>query len=167
MADDHEKNKGWHPTVAAALIGAVATIATTLIVALVPRKESPQTSNRPRTVEEKPREPSPAVEKPSKTNAPLPEPARNSPDVAQLRGGYTAQTPAGTVHLSISNRGTYQMSVPRARDAKSRAIEGTVSTSDGYIVLESEGTKRLYSLGADGSLTSVEIGDERIVFSKR
>jgi hypothetical protein len=152
MADDHDKNKGWHPTVVAALIGAAATIATTLVVTLVPREDAPQTSDRLRAVAEEPREPSQTVEKPSAVNTPLAETrtdARKSPDVTQLRGSYTAQTPAGTVHLSISNRGTYQMSVPRARDAKSRAIEGTVSTSGGYIVLESEGTKRLYSLGAD------------------
>ncbi|MGH8773309.1 MAG: hypothetical protein ACREV2_19350 [Burkholderiales bacterium] len=106
MADDHEKNKGWHPTVVAAIIGALATIATTLIVTLVPREDAPQTSERPRAVAEKPRELSQTVEKSSAVNAPLAETrtaARKSPDVTQLRGSYSAQTPAGTVHLSISN----------------------------------------------------------------
>lgn len=164
MGDDQNKESKWHPTVVAALIGAIAAVVTTSLTVFVSSRNT-ETVRKPQ-IEKSPQASS--TEKPAQANdsrTPAGKPqisAASSPKATNLRGYYNADSLTGRYHLKINNNGSYVMNAPGV----SGSIKGSVSASGDYVVLASQGGQiSRYVLGNDGSLTSTDDAAERLVFT--
>jgi hypothetical protein len=157
MGDDQNKESKWHPTVVAALIGAIATVVATSLTVFVSSRNTVENLQ----IEESPQASS--TEKPAQGNDARTPAAASWAKATNLRGYYSADSVAGTYHLKINNNGSYVMSAPGV----SGSIRGSVSVSGNYVVLASRrGQISHYVLGNDGSLTSPAGAGERLVFTK-